>query len=329
MTRWLLFCVCALGTMYKAASAQLPASGMPTQLTIARETFFDFGPPFNFYEIIKVTPDEDRLSIQRVLVTPPGIACVQPAKVELSSGILHESMAQLLRFKNPCAISEKQLRRERQRRKKSQVFSGMNVTMQMSCSGKDRQIRTDILDRDLFASSPGTPKNTSWSMAVLQNLDSVLGPGAMDKPTFPIETKSQGEPKRGKLIDQLLAGTFDQLFGPQVKVSEIAQDAMKGPPLPPTIKIENVSPIEPISADLPNYPPIAKLARVEGLVEATFEVGDDGTVRNMKFTNEPRLGMLQPAVRESILKWKFPPSARGKSEEASISFVLNCKAEHP
>jgi len=233
-------------------------------------------------------------------------------------------MEELLQSKNPCAIPEKELRLERKRCKKCLVFSGVDVTMQVSCGGKDRQIRTDILDRDLFASAPDTPKNTSWSMAVLQKLDSALGPGVMDKPIFPIETAAPEETARGKLVDQILAGTFDPLFGPQAKVSAIAQDAAKGPPPPPTVQIETVSPVTPIAPKIPTYPPIAKLARLEGLVEVTFEVGEDGIVRNISFGSGPP--MLRPAVSESILKWKFPESAWGKSEKASIRFQLNC---HP
>jgi TonB family protein len=115
------------------------------------------------------------------------------------------------------------------------------------------------------------------------------------------------------------------LFGPQAKVSAIAQDAAKDLP-PPTIQIEQVSPIAPIAPVLPNYPPIAKLAHVQGLVEATFDVGEDGVVRNINFVSESRLRMLQPAVIDSISKWKFPESVWGKSEKASIRFQLNCTA---
>lgn len=168
MNRAIRNCIRLLGFVCNMAAAQSPPSGMPTQLTIARHTFFDFGPPNDFYEIIDVAQNGNELSVQRALVTPPGIACVQPAKVELSSGTLHESMEELLQSKNPCAIPEKELRREQRRCKKCLVFSGVNVTMQVTCGGENRQIRTDILDRDLFDSAPNTPKNTSWSMAVLQ-----------------------------------------------------------------------------------------------------------------------------------------------------------------
>jgi TonB family protein len=316
--------ICVLGLVCSLAAAQTPSSGMPTQLTIARHTFFDFGPPNDFYEIIEVAQEVNELSVQRALVTPEGIACVQPAKVELSSGKLHESMDKLLQAKNPCAIPQRELKREQRRCKKCLVFSGVDVTMQVTCAGEIRHIRTDILDRDLFGSRPNKPKNTSWSMAVLQGLDSAIGPGVMDKPIFPVNTAQPAPSASGNLVDQILAGNFDRLFGPQVKVSAIARDAIKGPPSPPTIQIEQVSPVAPIAPVLPNYPPIAKLAHVQGLVEATFDVGEDGVVRNINFVSESRLQMLQAAVMESLSKWKFPDSAWGKNEKVSIRFQLKC-----
>ncbi len=324
MTRRIALSIWALSLLFSSATAQTRQVDLPSHLTIGRHTFFDFGPPNDFYEIIDVMQSADGLTVQRALVTPPGIACVQPATLEFSSGVLRESMQQLLRSKNPCAIPERELTRERKRCKKCLVFSGVDVTMQVSCSGKNREIRTDILDRDLFESKPDTPKNTSWSMAMLQELDTVLGPSVMDKPVFPVETDHPNDSAKGNLADEISDGHFDQLFGPQVKVSAIVAEAAKGPPPAPTIQIEEVSPVAPNTPEIPKYPPLAKIAHVEGLVEATFDIGADGIVRNVAFTSEPRLRMLEPAVSQSLSKWKFPESADGKSGKAAVRFQLNC-----
>jgi len=227
MNRAIVCCASVIACLCNVATSQAPPSSMPKRLIIARHTFFDFGPPNDFYEIIDVAPGGNDISVQRALVTPPGDACLQPAKIELASAVVHETMENLLQSQNPCAIPEKELRKERQRCKKCLVFSGVDVTIQVNCAGKDRQIRTDILDRDLFGSHPGTPKNTSWSMVVLQRLDSVIGPGAMDKPMLPLDTSRPARSARGILVDQITAGTFDPLFGPDAKVSAIAQDAEK------------------------------------------------------------------------------------------------------
>ena len=147
----------------------------------------------------------------------------------------------------------------------------------------------------------------------------------MDKPIFPLDTSQSKAPPPSELIEKIQDGEFDTLFGDRDKISQIAQEAAKGLP-PPTIKIESVFPVEPISNELPNYPPIAKLAHVEGLVEATFDVDYDGIVRDIAFVSEPKSRMLQPAVSQALSKWKFPTSAEGKSGKVSIRFKLNCGA---
>jgi TonB family protein len=148
----------------------------------------------------------------------------------------------------------------------------------------------------------------------------------MDKPMFSVGATETTGVQRTGLLRQIEDGDFDSLFGAQAKVSEIAQAAAKGPPPPPTIEIENIGPVAPISTEPPKYPAIAKLAHVEGLVEATFEVGEDGRAKNIQFVSEPRGRILQPAVSDALSKWKFPESASGKSGKVSIRFKLNCNA---
>jgi TonB family protein len=158
----------------------------------------------------------------------------------------------------------------------------------------------------------------------LTKLDKALGPGAMDKPIFPLDSSEPTPPPHSDLLDQILDGKFNSLFEEQTKISEIAQEATKGPPAPPASEIESVSPIAPDVSELPKYPPIAALAHLEGIVEVSFDVDDRGDVQNIVFTNPPRLRMLQPAVAEALSKWNFPQSGRGKTGKASIRFRLNC-----
>jgi TonB-like protein len=313
---------CLLAIACGVAVAQTTRTQMPENLVIARHTFFDFGPPNDFYEVIQVESAGSHLSVKRALITPQGGSCVQPPTIEQSTVAMHETMDELLSSKNPCSIPDKELHRELKRCKKCLTFRGVIVTMQTSCHGLNRQIRMDILDHDLFDSSPGTPENTSWTMSLLAKLDTALGPGAMDKPVFSLGSSQAQVPEKTELIQQITEGKFDTLFGTEDKVSLIAQQAMKPPPLP-TVEIESVSPTVPTSVELPKYPPIAKLARVEGLVEATFHVDEDGTIKDIAF-HEARLKMLQLGVTESIPKWKFPQSAWGKDEKALIRFRLNC-----
>jgi hypothetical protein len=154
-------CTAVLLIAVRACIAQTAKAGMPDTFVIARHSFIDIGPPFDFYDLTQVKSNSDGLSVERALVTPRGQSCTQPATVESKTVTLHEAMADLLQGRNPCAIPENELRRELKRRGNYPVFSGENVTMQMNCGGRPRRFRMDILDRDLFDSAPNTPANTS------------------------------------------------------------------------------------------------------------------------------------------------------------------------
>ena len=296
---------------------------MPEKLVIARRTFFDFGPPNDFYELISVTRTQDGLTVERILVTPEGQACVQPAKVESRRAVLHEPMEEFLHGKNPCAIPQKDLHRELKRCKHCLTFSGVNVAMLASCVGKEQQIRMDILDRDLFDPRTATPENTSWTMQVLSEVDRATGPGAMEQPMFATgtETKVESVPET-ELFHALRDGRFNGLFGNDSTLTEAVHDAQDGPPPPPTIELVETIPFSPVEAIIPKiYPPIGRLARVEGVVAVQADIDTSGKVI-IKSADGPK--MLQGAASEAIRKWIFPEAAFGHSEEVKVQFKLNC-----
>ena len=279
----------AFAAKHKAAPQQLPQS-----IVIARHSFIDVGPPFDFYEIIRVKAQSNYLEMDRALVIPGGSACMAaPSSVEYFAGTMAESMDQLLRGKNPCGIPEKDLHKELKRRKHYSVFSGADVTMQVQCTTGPRRIRMDILDRDLFDPAPGTPPNTSWTMEVLADLDKVIGQGVWDKPMFSMAAAPQPRVPDTELVGEIRAGKYDDFFD-QEHVSAIVLDADKPAQPPPGVSIESVMPSAPLKSKLPLYPPIAKAARVQGEVEATFDIRADGTVANLAVVSGPR--MLQQAV---------------------------------
>jgi len=311
--------------LFAACSAQKMPVEMPDSLVIARDTFWDFGPPFNYYDLIQIKRSNEGLALEQVLVTPPGQACMQPATVDVRSVVLHETMDDLLAGGNPCAIPDRELLRELKRCKHCLTFSGVHVTMQASCAGTDRRIRMDILDRDIYDNRTQTPVNTSWTMGLLTRLNDSLGPGSEAEPMFRVEPAVRKPVPNTPLVGQIGGGKFDMLFGPPAEVSKIVQDAGRPLPPPPSVEIESVTPFAPISPVLPHYPPIAKAARVEGLVTVTFDVDQEGKVRNVAYADDARLKMVELGVKDALIQWSFPTEAWGKSEKASIRFSLNCK----
>jgi len=236
-------------------------------------------------------------------------------------------MSDLLGGKNPCTIPERDLRRELKRCKRCLVFSGVDVTMQVGCGDRIRMIRMDILDRDLFDHDAKTPEHTSWTMSVLHRLDEAVGKGVMDRPMFSDPTTPMVvniASAHAKSLDALRLGVFDALF-PKApdKPSELYAESLK-PRIEPSVALKGAPELQPVSYSLPKYPPIARLAHVEGEVAVDVTVGDGGTVSSVTVVSGPPL--LRKAVEVTAAEWKFPTEAAGRKLGFVVEFKTNCPA---
>jgi len=306
-----------------------PLPSVPDQFSIGRRTFFDFGPPFEFYEILSVHSEGDQASIERLVLTPSGDACTQPTSFEVAATSVKESVADLLGNKNPCTIPEKDLRRELKRCKNCVQFSGADVAMQFQCGDQSRLIRMDILDRDLFDQAPKTPEHTSWTISLLGRLDQALGNTVMERPTFSIAETPAHSPREltPKFADDLNQGFFDSLFDKAAhKPSELFREARMSHPRP-NVELSNSSPFRPSAYELPKYPPLARLAHIAGQVNFTLGVTSDGKASNLKFLSGHV--MLQKAVEGAVSGWSFPKEAADQEIRMTIEFKTNCAPVHP
>jgi TonB family protein len=325
--RFLLAVLIFAAALSCAYSQTAKSNALPiTEFELGRHTFFDFGPPTDFYELFVVRPDPSGTAIERITVTPPVDVCFQPAKVETVFAKLSDSVDQLL-GSDPCVIPDKELKRELKRCKKCLVFSGANVAMRLQCASGPRIIRADILDRDMFGSAPNTPKHTSWTMGLLEKLDSATGPGAMEKPAFASlsEPPTQTPVRESAAISELESGKYDLLFAaaPE-KISDLYK-ASKKPKAVPNAVLVSSRPFQPDALIAPEYPPIAKLAHIEGSVEFTIKIGDEG--RPEDFTVVRGHPMLLGALKDAVSKWTFPKNDSGQTISAVVRFNLNCPAE--
>jgi hypothetical protein len=291
---------------------------------IARHTFFDVGPPTDFYELFFVEVAQNGTSVEKISLTPAGDACLQPAKVEVARGLLSESIPDLLGKTDPCVIPEKELHRELKRCKKCLLFSGANITMQMECRTKSRILRADILDRDMFNPHATTPEYTSWTMRLLDRIDHVVGPGPLDRPMFPLtaETKNETTTQDSVNLVAIASGKYDDLFqtAPD-KPSDLYRESQIGPPAA-TVRLVSSSPFQPIAFIAPTYPPLARVVHVSGTVSFTVDVTPDGSATG--FTIENGHPMLRGATQEAVSKWNFPKEAGGQKIHAAIEFATNC-----
>jgi len=90
------------------------------------------------------------------------------------------------------------------------------------------------------------------------------------------------------------------------------------PPPPPPVKVEkkqevqrirvggNVQQAKLIRKPMPVYPPLAKQARIQGVVRFTAVIGTDGTIRNLQLIGGHPL--LVPAAQEAVRQWVYQPT---------------------
>lgn len=310
--------------MWSFVSAQKPPVPLPSEFEVGVHTFFDFGPPTDFYQLYVVRNYGRGSRVERITLTPEGIKCLMPPKIELANANLDESIVDLMGKKNPCAIPEKDLRREKKRCKNCEAFSGANVTMKVECGSATRLIRADILDKDMFSANARTPENTAWTMDLLSKLDKAAGPGVMDKPMFDLSALTPAESMpESAVMEALAAGSYDALFstGP-IKASELFRQA-RGAALPhPTVTLSEPLEIAAKTFAEPVYPPIARMARVQGQVTFAFEIDSQGNPEEVTIiAGHP---LLQQVVKETITKWRFLGTEAGRKLQGTFVFSLNC-----
>ena len=305
------------------AKDRKPAPPMPDRFVIGRDTFFDFGPPFHYVELLLVNTSGDGTSIERVNLTA-AYKCTLPPKIEVAKATMKQSVADLFGGTNPCTIPEKDLNRELKREKHHLVFSGANISMQVQCGEQTRIIRSDILDRDMFDPRAGTPEHTSWTLGILAQLDHALGPGVMDKPmiTLPGDAGGSARPPDSPAFQEIATGKYDPLFpGTTDKPSRIYLST-KEPILPPTVSFVWSSPFKPILAPLPQYPAIARAASLEGTFTFAVDVQADG--RTINFAVENGTPLFRAAMEDASHGWVFPSQAAGQRVVVTVEFALNC-----
>ena len=327
MRWWVVYCAVLVFSAKALPKDRRPAPPLPNQFEIAGTHFSTSAPPADFYELFLVRPTSDGTSIERITLTPAADACTLPAKVETRAASSKETIAALLGTTNPCTIPEKELHRELRRCKKCLVFSGANVTMQVQCGSQIRTIRSDILDKDMFDPQANTPQHTSWTMRLLARLDQAIGPGVMERPIFPMpEAETSADTGGSKSLGEVSSGKYDALFeGAPDKPSDLYRAAQVRP-ASPTVKLISVSPLRPEVFVEPRYPPLAKVAHIQGLVVFKGNIDPDGHLANL--TIESGHPMLRGVVENSAGTWRFPKEAANQEVRATIEFKTNCPTQH-
>jgi TonB family protein len=146
----------------------------------------------------------------------------------------------------------------------------------------------------------------------------------MDKPIFPIiagEELPSKEPD-SEILRDLSAGKYDELFqNEEFRLSDLYRAAQNHPPSP-SVRLVSIVPPQPAVFGLPEYPALARLARIEGAVRFKIVVDTNGTATGPIF--EGGHPLLRAAVKNAVDGWKFPPDGTTYEVQATIEFALNC-----
>lgn len=305
-----------------AQSNSLKADTFPhKEIILAKTSFIDIGPPFDFYSLYKLTSTADGTDVEKIAITPTANVCNLRATTEVAHAHIEQRLGDLFDQKDPCSIPERALHREAKRCKHCLTFSGIHVAAQVQCNGKQRSISYEVLDRDLFASRPNTPLNTSRSMTLMSTLDKAFGGGDLDRPIFQTATPAQNLTPNTQTptLQDVANGRYDGLFSESI--SRLYRDSQL-PPQNPIVALEVSSPSTPTFTVMPGYPPIARAAHVQGKVMLQLQVDGEGKVTDFKFLSGPAI--FQGVTLEALKKWTYSPEVSGQTQTITLKFEMNC-----
>ena len=116
----------------------------------------------------------------------------------------------------------------------------------------------------------------------------------------------------------------------RAREQSLTAQGVTGPPtvMPHTPTVEEAFPGMPVlspapapssSAD-PEYPPLARMARVQGTISLAVAIGADGHPYNIRVMRGHPL-LVQAAIN-AVKNWTYPPVAQASAFEADVNFTL-------
>jgi periplasmic protein TonB len=118
-------------------------------------------------------------------------------------------------------------------------------------------------------------------------------------PELPVEAANDAPPVDGGIIS----------FGSCDTCASVNVVPPPPPPPPPTPIVHvggDIKPPRKVVDVAPVYPPLARAARVEGLVILEAVIAEDGSVRDVRLLRSVRL--LDAAAVEAVRQWRFTPT---------------------
>lgn len=299
------------------------------------------------YHIVEANQDGTDTVVRDILIIsqhlPCGSSCTVKAKIKR---LQNTSPAELVGDNNPCAVDPRELPRELRRAKRALkhtlLFTTANFGIVATCGGEETVLHLPLLP---FPFRTQGPPRILRSYDLLHDVETrVFGTSEVFKPVA--ETKMfedldtepdtrTDESEGAALVSELRAGVFDKALGEDCKKPGCKDEGLKQllqtyiPPQDrsvPSVAWVDRPRYQCLKCALPAYPPLARLARVEGDVELELQVDErSGLVLGATVTSGHQL--LQCAAIQAARGWQFQPQEHTEGATTSkvrLRFSMNC-----
>lgn len=175
-----------------------------------------------------------------------------------------------------------------------------------------------LIKRDSIEPSPQTPRSFIAPQRIPTNVAHIV-----DEPGPPMPTSS-GVPG-GTGSDRFVAALVDKLIDkPAPPPPQPAQTSVKA--AKPLQVGGDVQAAKLIRQVIPQYPELAKRARISGTVRLVGIIGKDGTIENLQLVSGPPL--LVRAAMDAVKQWMYKPTLLNRQPVEVIApidvvFTLN------
>jgi TonB family protein len=226
------------------------------------------------------------------------------------------------------------------------LFSFGNFAIVATCGGEETVLRLPLLP---FPTGPHGPPQIQRAYDLLRDVETrVFGTSevfksAADTKVFEALDAEPGlgndETEGAALVPELRAGVFDRGLGEECKKPVCEEGGLKQvlesyiPPeertAPSVVWVDRPG-YECLKCALPAYPPLARLARVEGDVELELQL-DERTGLVLGVTIASGHSLLQRAALQAAQGWQFQPLEHTegvKRTKVRLRFSMNCPRTH-
>ena len=324
---------CAIVTLLCVAVTPSTAASLKSEdlrsLYIVSQRVSDAA-PFWFDYILEATQEQDGVLVRYIRIAPLNSACPDLTTIKATDKRLPGAkIEQLTGHANLCSISEQhadQILQAARPKAMETIFESATFGVVMHCGNSERLIKLpypEELDMSLLKALD--PQIADFYYLENRIVEQVFGKeGVFHHIT--LERDAELQQAGRAILPILLSGRYDRGFWhskPTVALQRYHGPVPDG--LGPTVRLLDPSEAEIVNFSAPEYPRLAELASIRGLVEIELTV-DNSTGAVEKVLRVSGHPLLAKSAEATVRKWKFRVSNRALANPIKVvfDFTFNC-----